>query len=224
VDPLTGRSTDRPLRSTNEYIHPSVRTRFRLAGPGVLDKGVYEPRGLTDTYKLIVDPSTSPHQSTTDPQIYWRVRSRDSPAVTRLPEAPLWRLERELARRDPDTYDYIKRPPPTITKKRRSVRPMTADPGAPPMSSNGGGGGGAPSTMSRRRASTFSPRSTFGTDVGGGDERAGRRSTAGLQHEPRVRARSKSRARSVDWDRETEIRENMPHRKEKDKAWWEGRR
>lgn len=210
---MTGRATDRPLRLTNEYIHPSVRTRYRLAGPGVLDRGIYEARGLTDTYKLIVDPSTAPHHSTTDAQIYWRIRSRDSPGVTRLPEAPLWRLERELARRDPDTYDYIKRPPPTATKKRRSVRPISAGMGAPPMGE---------SMVSRRRASTFSPRSTFATDVGGGDERAGRRSTAGL--DPRSRARSKSRARSIDWDRETEVRENMPHRKEKDKAWWEGRR
>jgi hypothetical protein len=182
----------------------------------VLDRGAYEARGLTDTYKLIVDPTAPAHQRTTDAEIYWRIKSRDAPAVTKLPEAPLWRLERELARRDPDTYDYIQRPPATATKKRRSVRPVSADTGAGP---GGGGGGPGGSTLSRRRASTFSPRSTFATELG--DERQGRRSTAGLEKKG---PRSKSRARSVEWDRETEIRENMPHRKEKDKAWWEGRR
>lgn len=35
--------------------------------------------------------------------------------------------------------------------------------------------------------------------------------------------RSKSRARSASFDeRESEIRESMPHRREKDRAWWEG--
>ncbi|KAF1959727.1 hypothetical protein CC80DRAFT_405721, partial [Byssothecium circinans] len=54
-DPQTGRPTTRPLRLTNEYIHASARTRIRLSGPGVSDKGLYECRALTDTYKLVVD-------------------------------------------------------------------------------------------------------------------------------------------------------------------------
>lgn len=37
------------------------------------------------------------------------------------------------------------------------------------------------------------------------------------------RLRSRSRARSASFDGETEIRESMPHKREKGKAWWEGR-
>lgn len=36
--------------------------------------------------------------------------------------------------------------------------------------------------------------------------------------------RDRSRARSVEFDRETDIRESMPHRREKDKTWWEDKR
>ena len=35
VDPFTGRTTSRALEQTNEYIHASVRTRYKLDGPGV---------------------------------------------------------------------------------------------------------------------------------------------------------------------------------------------
>ncbi|KAF2280250.1 uncharacterized protein EI97DRAFT_357088, partial [Westerdykella ornata] len=55
VTPKTGRTTNRPLRSTNEYIHPSVRIRLQLHGPGISDKGIYNPRALTDNYKLVVE-------------------------------------------------------------------------------------------------------------------------------------------------------------------------
>ncbi|KAF1920851.1 hypothetical protein BDU57DRAFT_440200 [Ampelomyces quisqualis] len=130
VDPHSGRATDRPLRQTNEYIHPSVRTRFKLEGPGILDRGAYEARGLTANYKLVVDygPDIAKVASA-DPEVYWKIRSRDTDGVRTLPEAPLWRLERELARKDPRIYDYYKRPPATAStkKSRRAQRPMSAD-------------------------------------------------------------------------------------------------
>ncbi|KAJ4377882.1 hypothetical protein N0V83_000712 [Neocucurbitaria cava] len=207
VDPVNCRQTDRPLRQTNEYIHPCVRARYRLQGPGILDKGLYECRGLTDSYKLVVD--YGPHsQKIGDPEIYWKIRRSEGLAVRELPEAPLWRLERELARQDPETYDYIKRPPATGEKKKRKApRPASAD-------MNGMG-----SPTGRRRRDTFSPRQTFPSE-----DKAPRRSSAMLQ-DKRERIRSRSRARSVDFDdRETNIREEMPHRREKDQAWWEGRR
>jgi hypothetical protein len=139
-----------------------------------------------------------------------------------LPEAPLWRLERELARRDPKTYDYYKRPPATKSGKmsRRSARP--ASPGAP-MSPRGPPRGpeGALSPRKRRGNEPLSPRQTFPVD-----DRPMRRSSArvdGKKERERVRSRSRARSASFD-DRETEIRETMPHKREKDKAWWEGRR
>ncbi|KAF2464750.1 uncharacterized protein BDR25DRAFT_95065 [Lindgomyces ingoldianus] len=186
VDPSTGRTTSRPLRLTNEYIHPSVRTRIRLNGPGVDDKGIYECRALTDNYKLVVDYGP---RSKSDADIFWKLKFKDSDGARVLPEAPLWRLERELARRDPETYDYVKKPPATVSgKKKKSVRPLSADMGAAAMAgrnrSRGGGGGG------------------------------------GKERRSFVESEKRSRARSL--DRETEVRESMPHRRQKDKAWWEG--
>jgi hypothetical protein len=208
VNPLNGRTTDRPLRQTNEYIHPSARTRIRLHGPGVSDKGEYECRALTDNYKLVVDYGVQSSKSG-DPDIFWKFKgsSKEVGAVKVLPEAPLWRLERELARRDPKTYDYVKRPPATGTgtKKRRDKgRPVSAD------FSNGrvrgGGGGGS------RRGSFIEDRD------GAADLRSPKGGRRSFIEDGRVR--SKSRARSM--DRETEVRETMPHRRAKDKTWWEG--
>lgn len=214
VDPFTGRTTDRPLRQTNEYIHPSVRTRYRLQGPGQLDRGIYEARALSDSYKLIVDYGPN-SQRAADPEIYWRIKWRDTDAVKILPEAPLWRLERELARKDPDTYEYVKRPPATKVRdsKRRSQRPMSAD-----MSSRAPTTSGA-STLSKRRRDTMTPRSTFPLDEKAEARSSRRRSVV----EKSGRARSRPRTSVYDGG-ETEIREEMPHRREKDKAWWEGRR
>jgi hypothetical protein len=70
----------------------------------------------------------------------------------------------------------------------------------------------SPGGRKASRRETFSPRSTFPA------EGLGRRSSV---HVPEKRARSRARSASFD-DRETEIREGMPHRREKDKAWWEG--
>lgn len=145
-----------------------------------------------------------------DPEIFWKIRARDGYGVRTLPEAPLWRLERELARKDPRIYDYYKRPPATAStkKSKRAQRPLSADMGA---------GSRVPSTLASPRGKgssrrdTFSPRSTFPAEV------PQRRSTGVI----RERARSRARSASFD-DRETEIREEMPHRREKDRAWWEG--
>ncbi|KAJ4985658.1 hypothetical protein SVAN01_08833 [Stagonosporopsis vannaccii] len=213
VDPHTGRTTDRPLRQTNEYIHPSVRTRFRLQGPGQMDRGDYEARALTDSYKLSVDYGPNKERAS-DPEIYWRIKWRDTDAVKILPEAPLWRLERELARKDPDTYDYLKRPPPTKTRdsKRRSQRPMSAD-----MSSRAPTTPGGASVASRRRRDTMTPRSTFPLDEKADARSSRRRSVV----ERNGRARSRPRTSVYDGG-ETEIREAMPHRNDKDKAWFDG--
>ncbi|KAF2196924.1 hypothetical protein GQ43DRAFT_444688 [Delitschia confertaspora ATCC 74209] len=200
VDPFTGRTTTRPLRATNEYIHPSARTRLRLAGPGVDDKGLYECRALTDNYKLVVDYT---NRDGTAPDVFWKIRSRDLGGVKILPEAPLWRLERELCKLDPETYDYVRRPPATgVNKKggkRRGKEVEEVRPG--------------PAPGARRRRSL-----ELGPGVGP------RRSSVGFAPEPidpKIRE-SKERARSMERDRESEIRRVLPHRRKKDEAWWEG--
>lgn len=200
-----------------------------------MDRGDYDARALTDSYKLSVDYGPNKERAS-DPEIYWRIKWRDTDAVKILPEAPLWRLERELARKDPDTYDYLKRPPPTKTRdsKRRSQRPMSAD-----MSSRAPTTPGGASVASRRRRDTMTPRSTFPLDEKV-DARSSRRETmmprSTFPLDEKADARG-SRRRSVvernEWARsrprtsvydggETEIRETMPHRHEKDKAWFDG--
>ncbi|KAF2267993.1 hypothetical protein CC78DRAFT_456008, partial [Lojkania enalia] len=190
-DPSTGRPTDRPLRQTNEYIHPSVRTRIRLNGPGIADKSDYECRALTDSYKLVIDYGAQ-NTRDGDPEVVWKLKFRDSDAVKILPEAPLWKLERELARRDPQTFDYVKHPPAT--------------------GRSGGKGGRRKSGRPASAAVEGSGRRSFVEDGGG---RSGRRS---LVEEKRFRSRS----RALSIDRETDIRESMPHRRPKDRTWWEG--
>ncbi|KAF2500618.1 hypothetical protein BU16DRAFT_502560 [Lophium mytilinum] len=118
VDPDTGRATSRPLHDTHEYVHPSARTRLRLGGPGVDDKGVYECRALTDNWRLVVD-----YNNSAEVDVFWKLKNRDRKVSTRvLPEAPLWKLERELAMTDPKTYDYVIRPPPTGAKRKSGRR------------------------------------------------------------------------------------------------------
>ncbi|KAF2418492.1 hypothetical protein EJ08DRAFT_53200 [Tothia fuscella] len=114
TDPNDGNTTDRPLRDTQEYIHPSVRTRIRLRGPGVEDKGKYDPEAL-DEWRLVVE---YPEGQNEKPDIYWKARFSDRNVSTRvLPESPLWDLERRLLGLDEDTEEYVLWPP--ATKERR---------------------------------------------------------------------------------------------------------
>ncbi|KAL9096773.1 MAG: hypothetical protein Q9165_001261 [Trypethelium subeluteriae] len=132
VDPHSGRKTDEPLRDTHEYIHPSVRSRLLLNGPGTDDVGPYECKALED-WRLVVEPSTQPGSKA--PGVYWKLSSRklreeDGRVSTEiLPESPLWDLERELLSYDPRTYDFVTDPPPVRAppgegseKRRRSKR------------------------------------------------------------------------------------------------------
>jgi hypothetical protein len=115
VDPESGKETDRPLRDTHEYVHPSVRTRFVLGGPGVEDDGVYEPEALDD-WRLVVQYHDGDRRS--KPDVFWKARFSSRNVSTRiLPESPLWDLEKKLLRMDPEMEDEVFRPPPT--KPRR---------------------------------------------------------------------------------------------------------
>ncbi|KAK8192759.1 hypothetical protein M8818_007931 [Zalaria obscura] len=119
IDPDTGRKTDIPLRDTHEYVHPSVRARVRLRGPGYDDRGTYEPRALKD-WRLVVEYDDADGKPT--PDVFWRLKTKEKNVSARiLPESPLWPLERELLDEDPDTADYVMRPSPT-GRERRSRR------------------------------------------------------------------------------------------------------
>lgn len=133
IDPDTGRETDRPLRDTCEYVHPSVRTRIRLHGPGKDDKGDYEPPAMDD-WRLVIEyppgpapPSRPPGPGMEDtrpkPNIYWRARFEDPNVSTMvLPEAPLWAMERRLLRMDPKTEEYVLYPPETKGGRGRTEK------------------------------------------------------------------------------------------------------
>jgi hypothetical protein len=111
VDPETGKTTNRPLRDTHEYIHPSVRTRYFLKGPGAVDKeGMYDPESMDD-WKLVVEYPDGPGRK---PDIFWKARFSDRNVTTRLlPESPVWDVEKKLLRLDPDMEQEVLRPPPT---------------------------------------------------------------------------------------------------------------
>ena len=121
VDPDDGRKTDIPLQSTHEYIHPSVRTRFRLKGPGVDDEGLYEPKALKD-WKLFVDYEGEKGKGGR-PNVFWKLRTSERNVTTRtIPEAPLLPLERELLEMDPEMEEFVYRPAPTARNSVRRAR------------------------------------------------------------------------------------------------------
>ncbi|KAG9581943.1 hypothetical protein KCV01_g15190, partial [Aureobasidium melanogenum] len=121
VDPTDGRKTDTPLQATHEYMHPSVRTRFRLKGPGVDDEGSYDPKALHD-WKLFVDYDGEKGQGGR-PDVFWKLRTAERNVTTRMiPEAPLLPLERELLEMDPEMEEFVFRPAPTARNSVRRAR------------------------------------------------------------------------------------------------------
>lgn len=112
VDPDTGESTGKLLRQTNEYIHPSARSRTILKGPGVEDEGDYESEPLED-YKVKFEDDTVGQR----PVAFWGPRSRRKGSRLKdLPESPLLRTERVLLEESPriEEYFYGPRPDPDI--------------------------------------------------------------------------------------------------------------
>jgi hypothetical protein len=124
VDPDNGRMTDEPLRDTHEYIHPSVRARMKLDGPGYDDVNAYTPRALKD-WKLIIEEGALENGKPGRPDIYWRLTTGQKNVSTRvLPESPLWPLERELLEmeQDREIERYVLDPPISAESKSRSSK------------------------------------------------------------------------------------------------------
>lgn len=116
IDGTTGKETEDPLIDTREYIHPCVRSRIKLKGPGINDKGRYECKSLRD-WKLEVESE----QGAKRPRIFWRSRDKDVEEgfAREIPEAPLKQLEMELLEYDPETMEYVLKPSGV---RRRSTR------------------------------------------------------------------------------------------------------
>jgi uncharacterized protein (DUF2235 family) len=122
IDPTNGRATDEPLMDTREYIHPCVRSRIKLKGPGIHDKGVYECKSLLP-WKLIIENEEGMKR----PRIVWKSRNKPLPGFdAELPEAPLKPLEREILETDRETFDYVMKP--SGSRKRRSQQPRSPKP------------------------------------------------------------------------------------------------
>lgn len=118
-DPVEGRETDDPLRDTHEYVHPSVRARQRLGGPGLDDHGRYDCKAL-QMWKLNIEYLPGGPKK---PNIFWKLKSKDRNVSTRvLPEAPLWGIEKELLEFDPETMDYVLKPSAARQRKSKSAR------------------------------------------------------------------------------------------------------
>ncbi|KAK3071882.1 hypothetical protein LTR53_007837 [Teratosphaeriaceae sp. CCFEE 6253] len=117
VDPTNGKQTRDPLMETHEYIHPSVRARVKLNGPGVHDRGGYECKALRD-WKLNIEAREDGGKGS---DVFWRSRDRPEEGFMKiLPEAPLKGLETELLQYDPETRDYVLKP--AGVRQRRSTR------------------------------------------------------------------------------------------------------
>jgi hypothetical protein len=122
TDPVTGRTTSKRLRGTHEYIHPSVRARVGLQGPGIMDRGIYEPRALQN-WTFAAEDDGLGHRGA---RIVWTDRSGKNDGQQRMPECPLSETEMRLLETSPRVADYVRdiRPlPQDKQRKRRSRRP-----------------------------------------------------------------------------------------------------
>ncbi|KAK5118008.1 hypothetical protein LTR62_004052 [Meristemomyces frigidus] len=116
-DPDNGKPTNEPLIDTHEYVHPSVRARIKLGGPGIDDRGEYECKALRD-WKLTIEAREDGGKW---PDVFWRSRYKPEEGFAKiLPEAPLKPLETELLHYDTETRDYVLQP--AGVRQRRSVR------------------------------------------------------------------------------------------------------
>lgn len=116
VESETGRQTQKPLRETNEYIHPSVRSRSYLDAPGVEDKGLYYCRAM-EGYRLKM---TGNRPEDNMPLAVWESRAKKKGGSRKvLRESPLWDTERKLLAYSKEVEEFIFKP----AKQRRQRAP-----------------------------------------------------------------------------------------------------
>ncbi|MCJ1309426.1 hypothetical protein MMC25_003085 [Agyrium rufum] len=109
VDPETGETTSRALRRTCEYIHPCVRTRINCGGPGVRDRGLYDPKALQNFKLRIRDGGAEGERQivTWESRTKRKAGSRKGEPKIILQESPLWETELLLLERSQKVRDYL---------------------------------------------------------------------------------------------------------------------
>lgn len=108
----TGKPTHKPLKHTHEYIHPSVRTRTCLDGPGTSDRGDYDAQGL-EGWEVVVDKENVNRKQSV---VIWRAPQNERRVQKVLPESVLKETEIMLLEKSPEMYDYLMEDP------RRTLR------------------------------------------------------------------------------------------------------
>ena len=112
IDRRTGRPTSKPLKNTHEYIHPSVRTRTFLYGPGSDDRGDYDSKAMGGWNVTVDKQNINRKQSV----VVWRAPRSQKRAHKVLPESVLKETELRLLEKSPEMYDYLMQDP------RKAVR------------------------------------------------------------------------------------------------------
>lgn len=107
IDRRSGKPTHKPLKNTHEYIHPSVRTRTLLGGPGAHDRGDYDSKAL-ERWEVTVDKENVHRKQSV---VVWRAPRGQKRAHKILPESVLKETELELLEKSPDMYDYLMQDP-----------------------------------------------------------------------------------------------------------------
>lgn len=101
LDDRTGEATEIAMRETNEHIHPAVRSRIKLQGPGLADKGFYQPPAL-EGFEMV---QSGPEGSNA---VQWKLRKPGgSGEDVVLSEDRLGDIELELLKKSPEMYNFL---------------------------------------------------------------------------------------------------------------------
>lgn len=128
TDPNNGRPTTKRLTNTNEYIHASVRTRLGLQGPGVSDRGIYEPEALRDwTWDVEQGANGQGGNMRDGGLVVWNYRGNDRGGQHRIPEAVLLETELALLRQSTKAYAFIQEgKAPRSSRRSRRMEPTAS--------------------------------------------------------------------------------------------------
>lgn len=119
TNPYNGRPTSKLLKGTHEYIHASVRCRIGMRGPGVSDRGVYEPPALKD-WTFAAEPADGPGGNVGGSIVIWTKHTdRDGGGQDRIPEATLLETELALLRQSNRAEEYVRTLRDPKQEKRR---------------------------------------------------------------------------------------------------------
>lgn len=158
VDPLTGAPTHKKLKNTNEYIHASVRSRLGLHGPGVEDRGDYDPPALRNwTFATELGPQGQQGNADGGMVVWTNHDAENTGGQARIPEAILLETELALLRNSPKVEAYIRSMREPMKEKRRKGQvdgELNGGPGSP-MAAGGVAPDGRQHHRRRERAASM---------------------------------------------------------------------